>query len=157
MGVSIRLPECKSPRKRRLSRKFLNAVLLAVVLLFWFLGGVRWADSDSGVEIRATEPAVESDLGDVMVGVNNLVIVTCHAIWLGGPTAGDNEAEWCATPPFPGTRIDLDCRAIEPFQKGETATFIQHIERGVELALRDPESLLVFSGCVPPPPPPQTT
>lgn len=113
MGVSIRLPECNSPRKRRLasrlSRKFLNAVLLAVVLLFWFLGGVRWTssvDEDLGVEIRAsgstsTEPAVERDLGDVMVGVNNLVIVTCHAIWLGGPTAGENEAEWCATPLSP--------------------------------------------------------
>lgn len=38
------------------------------------------------------------------------------------------------------------CRAIEPFQKGETKTFIQHIERGIEIALQDSESLLVFSG-----------
>lgn len=106
MGVSIRLlPECDSARKRRLTsrfpRKLLNAVLLAVVLLLWV---VPWTDEDSGVEIQtsgSTEPAVERDLGDVMVGVNNLVIVTCHAIWLGGPTAGENEAEWCAIPPPP--------------------------------------------------------
>lgn len=51
-------------------------------------------------------------------------------------------------PFFLGTRTDLECRAIESFQKGETATFIQHIEKGVEIALGDPESLLVFSGYV---------
>lgn len=38
--------------------------------------------------------ATAIDLKAAMVGVNNLVIVTCHAIWLGGPTAGENEAEW---------------------------------------------------------------
>lgn len=101
MSVSIRLPKCSPPLKRRptsrLLRKLLNALLLAIVLLFWFLGGVPWMNfknEDLGVEIRATAITTEIDLGEAMLGVNNLVIVTCHAIWLGGPTAGENETEW---------------------------------------------------------------
>lgn len=104
MGLSIQLPEHNPLKKRRLAsrlpRKFLNAVILAVVLLLWFLRGVPWIsseDEDSRVEVQAV---FEGDLGGVIVGVNNLVIVTCHAIWLGGSTAGDNEAEWWVTP-FP--------------------------------------------------------
>lgn len=42
--------------------------------------------------------------------------------------------------------VNMTCRAIEPFQKGEIKTFIQHIESGVAIALQDPESLLIFSG-----------
>lgn len=100
MGVSIQLPELNSPRKRRptsrLLRKLLNAVLLAIVLILWFLSGVLWMsfkDEDLGTETQATETA-DIDLKAAMVGMNNLVIVTCHAIWLGGPTAGENETEW---------------------------------------------------------------
>ncbi|RPB13412.1 hypothetical protein P167DRAFT_486492 [Morchella conica CCBAS932] len=37
-------------------------------------------------------------------------------------------------------------RAINDFQKGETRTFIKHIEAGVSIALQNPETLLVFSG-----------
>lgn len=39
-------------------------------------------------------------------------------------------------------------RAINDFQKGETRTFIKHIEAGVSIALQNPETLLVFSGYV---------
>lgn len=50
-------------------------------------------EDDLGIEIQATG-ATAIDLRAAMVGMNNLVIVTCHAIWLGGPTAGENETEW---------------------------------------------------------------
>lgn len=99
MGVSIQLPEYNFPRQRRptfrLLRKLLSVVFLAIVLIFWFLGSVPWMsfEDDLGIEIQATG-ATAIDLRAAMVGMNNLVIVTCHAIWLGGPTAGENETEW---------------------------------------------------------------
>ncbi|KAH8424350.1 DUF218 domain protein [Aspergillus melleus] len=60
----------------------------------------------------------------------HLIIVCCHAIYLGGPTKGVSVDEWL----------------IEPFQKGETPTFTAHVKAGLQAAAEDPESLLVFSG-----------
>ncbi|KAL8725558.1 MAG: hypothetical protein Q9166_007281 [cf. Caloplaca sp. 2 TL-2023] len=56
--------------------------------------------------------------------------VCCHAIWLGGPSKGQDETEW----------------AIEPFQRGETPTFIEHIKAGLKLLEEEPDSFLVSSG-----------
>lgn len=60
-----------------------------------------------------------------------LIVVACHAIYMGGHTNGRNEAEWL----------------IEPFQVGETPTFVEHIRRGVEeLSQSTGSSVLAFSG-----------
>ncbi|KAI1040655.1 hypothetical protein LB505_006499 [Fusarium chuoi] len=62
---------------------------------------------------------------------SHLIIVCCHGVWLGGPTLGQDESEWL----------------IADFQRGETPTFVQHIEAGVDaLAQNCPGSILVFSG-----------
>ncbi|KAJ5485526.1 hypothetical protein N7539_005514 [Penicillium diatomitis] len=61
---------------------------------------------------------------------NHLIIVCCHAIYLGGPTHGADESEWL----------------IESFQKGETSTFIAHVKAGLQALAQDPHGLLVFSG-----------
>ncbi|OJJ36460.1 hypothetical protein ASPWEDRAFT_25929 [Aspergillus wentii DTO 134E9] len=61
---------------------------------------------------------------------SHLIIVCCHAIYLGGPTHGFSEDEWL----------------IESFQRGETPTFTRHIEAGVQALADDPSGLLVFSG-----------
>ncbi|PTU21545.1 hypothetical protein P175DRAFT_0476806 [Aspergillus ochraceoroseus IBT 24754] len=61
---------------------------------------------------------------------NHLIIVCCHAIYLGGPTNGASEEEWL----------------IEPFQKGETPTFTNHVKAGLKVLAEDPQGLLVFSG-----------
>lgn len=58
----------------------------------------------------------------------HLIIVCCHAIYM-GPDSSD-ESNWL----------------IEPFQTGETETYIAHIEAGVRELAQDERALLVFSG-----------
>ncbi|OQE07747.1 hypothetical protein PENVUL_c012G05886 [Penicillium vulpinum] len=61
---------------------------------------------------------------------NHLIVVCCHAIYTGGSHLGASENEWL----------------IEPFQKGETPTFIDHVKAGLKALTEDSHSLLVFSG-----------
>ncbi|KAI1608947.1 hypothetical protein EDD37DRAFT_132812 [Exophiala viscosa] len=58
----------------------------------------------------------------------HLIIVCCHAIYIGPDSF--NESDWL----------------IEPFQKGETDTYIAHVEAGVKELAKDENALLVFSG-----------
>ncbi|KAK5043641.1 hypothetical protein LTR84_011355 [Exophiala bonariae] len=82
------------------------------------------------------------------ISIKHLIVVCCHAIYLGSGSSStsakpasnesaafvelpsDNEANWL----------------IEPFQKGETATYISHIKAGVEALAADEHAILVFSG-----------
>ncbi|QQK47358.1 Rossmann-like alpha/beta/alpha sandwich fold [Penicillium digitatum] len=61
---------------------------------------------------------------------NHLIVVCCHAIYTGGSHLGASEDEWL----------------IEPFQKGETPTFINHVKAGLKALTEDSRGLLVFSG-----------
>ncbi|KAK0517448.1 hypothetical protein JMJ35_000603 [Cladonia borealis] len=62
--------------------------------------------------------------------LEQLIIVCCHAIWLGGPTKGQDESEWL----------------IENFQKNETPTFIEHIDCALKLLESQPNAMVIFSG-----------
>lgn len=67
-------------------------------------------------------------------GVHDLIIVTGHAVFVGGDIEkiGDDH-EW----------------VLEEFQKGgQVNTFVEHIKKGVELASENKDSLLIFSGFV---------
>ncbi|KAJ5155062.1 uncharacterized protein N7500_010501 [Penicillium coprophilum] len=61
---------------------------------------------------------------------NHLIVVCCHAIYTGHSHLGASENDWL----------------IEPFQKGETPTFIDHVKAGLKALAEDSHGLLVFSG-----------
>ncbi|KAJ5396944.1 hypothetical protein N7509_005057 [Penicillium cosmopolitanum] len=58
--------------------------------------------------------------------LDHLIIVCCHAIYIGGPLSGHSEDEWI----------------IEPFQKGETPTFVSHAKAGLNALMEDDRGLL---------------
>ncbi|KAL2414929.1 hypothetical protein ABEF95_003145 [Exophiala dermatitidis] len=93
----------------------------------------------------------------------HLIVVCCHAIYLGGrenqsrPTSvesnqqvlKDKDEESERNNNSKSHQYDSDNEAnwlIEPFQKGETGTYIQHIEAGVRKLAEDDDAVLVFSG-----------
>jgi hypothetical protein len=63
--------------------------------------------------------------------LQNLIIVACHAVYTACDFAQpEADSSWC----------------LQPFQKGEPPAYIEHIRAGVELAARDEQALLLFSG-----------
>lgn len=76
----------------------------------------------------STDPVPQSRL----LESNHAIIVAGHAIFVGSLTDNlHSDENW----------------VLEPFQrKGQVSTFIQHIEKGLEVAGKDPKSILIFSG-----------
>jgi hypothetical protein len=66
------------------------------------------------------------------------IIVTGHAIYTGARTntsAIYDESNWI----------------LESYQHGQLGTFIEHIQKGIDILISDPLALLVFTGYVFPP------
>ena len=77
------------------------------------------------LSIRSTLQSPHSDL-------HHLILVPGHAIWIGcEATEATRDADWI----------------LEPMQKGGSVkTFISHITHASQLAVQDPEALLIYSG-----------
>ncbi|KEF62885.1 uncharacterized protein A1O9_00859 [Exophiala aquamarina CBS 119918] len=93
---------------------------------------------------------VETTDAGQQLELNHLIIVCCHAIYLGTPSPPSSTAENWTTTVYP-QRCGLPSNdesnwLIEPFQKGETATYIGHVEAGVRALAADEHAILVFSG-----------
>ncbi|KAL9601023.1 MAG: hypothetical protein Q9179_003011 [Wetmoreana sp. 5 TL-2023] len=93
---------------------------------FWQEGKCRKGDDHHNLNAMCHTTSDQN----AYASIKRLIIVCCHAIWLGGPSNGRDETEW----------------AIEPFQQGEIPTLIEHIKEGLKALHNGPESLLVFSG-----------
>ncbi|GAA5991713.1 hypothetical protein JCM10908_001103 [Rhodotorula pacifica] len=120
-------------RATRLAVWLLAALLaLSLVLNIRFLtsseqGILRRRDAKSAIpeSVLATIPTPASPL-------RHLVMVPGHAIWSGcDATLAGRDRDWI----------------LEPMQKGGSVrTYLKHIVKGVEIAVRDPQALLIFSG-----------
>ncbi|EGV63253.1 hypothetical protein PSN45_004476 [Yamadazyma tenuis] len=63
---------------------------------------------------------------------NHLVLVPCHGIWKGGPSAGDDPNEWFLAP------FQLDGK--------DHLCFKEHLFQGFDIMKNDPSALLIISG-----------
>lgn len=79
-------------------------------------------------------PSVEATINRDrrMASVNHLVVVPGHAVWTGhDATEAHHDDQW----------------VLETMQRGGSVnTYIQHIETAAEMLVKDPHTLLVFSG-----------
>ena len=82
------------------------------------------------------------------IPINHLIVVCCHAIYQ-GPSSPSKAANPTSNESAAPVGLPSDNEAnwlIEPFQKGETATYIEHIKAGVVALAADEHAILVFSG-----------
>lgn len=71
-----------------------------------------------------------SAMNSKAIEATHMVMVPGHAIWKGGSTQGRLSSEW----------------EVADFQKGQTDTFIKHVQFAANIARKDPTAILVFSG-----------
>jgi hypothetical protein len=94
-----------------------------------------WDDVASSAQLLSHRPpSVETTIrrDKRMANVDHLVLVPGHAVWVGeGPSRVREDEGW----------------VLEKMQRGGSVkTYVKHIEKGAEILLSDPRSLLVFSG-----------
>ncbi|KAF3906007.1 hypothetical protein ABW21_db0204637 [Orbilia brochopaga] len=109
---------------RRGCRLSWQSVFIVVLLLYIFYTFLR----PPIIQTDITSIVAEYDGGPPKSHITHLIMVSGHAIWMGGATLGDDEKEW----------------TLLPYQHGLAKTFKQHIE--AEFA-RDSYENLLFSIC----------
>ncbi|ORY89035.1 hypothetical protein BCR35DRAFT_300816 [Leucosporidium creatinivorum] len=115
---------------QRTGRSSPLTLLLGLVLCLslwgnWRMLGSHVVESKVPLSIRATLQPSHPEL-------RHLIMVPGHAIWTGcDASTASQDQDWI----------------LEELQKGgDVRAYIKHITKGAELAVRDPSSLLIFSG-----------
>lgn len=93
----------------------------------------RVAVTNHPVLDRFAQAAVDRGRPAHLRALTTLVMVAGHAIYTGlhwEPASLRDERNWL----------------LEPFQRGQVQTFLQHVQRGVQIAANDSSALLLFSG-----------
>ncbi|KAL0097316.1 hypothetical protein J3Q64DRAFT_1693730 [Phycomyces blakesleeanus] len=104
-------------------------ILMSFFLVSIFLNFTHYRSQTIPNLVFSNDPLPAPPLPDL----NHAIIVAGHAIYSGPPD-------------FNSVTQD-DYWILESFQKnGQVPTFIQHIDRGLVAAEKDPESLLIFTG-----------
>jgi hypothetical protein len=116
--------------KRRISALGAAALLLIITAFNFLAADPARADVvDAGaMSSFSLLPAVPA----AWAPAEHLVVVCGHAVLRTGHSGSSvqDEASWY----------------LDPFQKGQLPTMLDHIRKGIELAARDNNSLLIFSG-----------
>lgn len=108
------------------------------------------SNTTSGYSINASK-LMASTPAPSLDECNHLIIVCCHAIYNGGPNHGASEDEWSVQSRWYQhlnyiNSPSVEYRIIEPFQGGETPTFVKHLKAGLNALQNDTRSVLVLSG-----------
>ncbi|KAI8093754.1 uncharacterized protein BX664DRAFT_113634 [Halteromyces radiatus] len=93
----------------------------------WRRGRTNLSDGDAAIWVNDPLPSAP------LTRHRHAVVVTGHAIYIGpskNETALRDETNW----------------VLEPYQQGQVKTFLDHIQKGIDLLVSDPQALLIFSG-----------
>ncbi|KAK4050748.1 hypothetical protein OIO90_004970 [Microbotryomycetes sp. JL221] len=109
-----------------------NALWILLLLISLWFNWLHW-NHKINVKLHQTVPlSIRSTLSSPHSNLKHLVMVPGHAIWTGCEA---NKA------------MQDDTWILEDLQKGgDVRAYIKHITKGAEIAVKDPQALLIFSG-----------
>ncbi|CAG8601552.1 6501_t:CDS:2 [Paraglomus brasilianum] len=123
------------PLKRKLAQSLFFAVLFVALATSLFVNVSYFSSCNAD---KSDASIIETSLVDDLLPppphpeLKDLILVAGHAIYIGDTFEDiEDDTNW----------------VLEKFQRGgQVKVFLKHIERGVELAQQNEESLLIFSG-----------
>lgn len=124
------------------SRNFtlLTVTFIGLIFIFWKLLSIGLSNSHVALDHRGRIPDCLFEVPSKHFSqasknwpkMNHLIIVPGHAI------------QWCSEVYKP--LEDQTCWFLYDFQQSQVPLYLEHVKVGVQLAIQDPNSILVFSG-----------